>query len=92
MKLKTDIKSAVNPKKVYGYQGEEVQLYSEHGNVLIVTKMNNERIYVHRSNVTEEPVEVKKEIITVPDATVQNKIKEQVSRKKAVPINQKTLF
>ncbi len=55
--------------------------------------MNNERISVHRSKVTEEPVEIKKEIITVPDATVQNKInREPVSKKKAVPLNQKTLF
>lgn len=93
MKLKIDIISVVDPKVVYGHQGDEVQLVNDHGNVLIVEYENGKRISVNSTDVTELQVEIKKEIITVPDATVQNKInREPVSRKKAVSLNQKSLF
>lgn len=93
MKLKNDIRSVVNPNKIYGSKGDEVKLLSDHGNVLIVEYECGKRISVKTTEVTEDHVEIKTEVITVPDATVQNKInREPVSKKKAVPLNQKTLF
>jgi len=91
MKLKTDIVSAFN-KKIYGKRGDEVSIISDKGNVFIVEAADKNRFAVLKTDVTVERIEIKKEIITVPDATVQHKIKEQVSRKKATPINQTTMF
>ena len=92
MKLKNDIVSAFN-KKIYGKRGDEVKIISDKGNVFIVEATNKSRFAVLKTEVTVEVGEITKEIITVPDATVQHKInREPVSRKKAVPIIQKTLF
>jgi len=92
MKLKSDVKSAFS-NKLYGKKGDEVTVLSDRGNVMIVEGSEKNRFTVLKSQLTDMPVELKEEIITVPDATVQHKInREPVSRKKAVPINQKTLF
>lgn len=52
-RLRKDIKSAVNPKNVYGEKGDIVTLISDRGNVLIVEGKNFTRFPVGRYDVDE---------------------------------------
>ena len=45
MRLKEQISSYINEKKIYGNQGDEVKLICEYGNVSIV-ELNGERFPV----------------------------------------------
>lgn len=52
-RLRKDIKSAVNPKNIYGEQGDIVTLVSDRGNVLIVEGKDFTRFPVGKFDVEE---------------------------------------
>lgn len=91
-KLTENIKS-YKDNVIYGKRGDLVTIIRDCGNVCIVECIDGERFPVKKCKLIDEEVEVKKE--AVPDATAQNKPiinRVPVSKKKAVPINQQSLF
>lgn len=92
MKLKHDVFSTYRPAHKYGNAGEEVQVISDCDNVVIVQAASGSRFSVLKDCLTEE--EIKINMIDLPDTQVTNPIikQVQVSKKRAAPINQQTLF
>lgn len=54
MKLLQEIKSSVKAVKVYGLPGEEVELISDHGGVLIVKNKKGDTFPVQKVKVEEK--------------------------------------
>lgn len=88
-----DAISHCNDKTVYGKAGDEVKIIAEFGNVVIVEGLKGERFPVKKTGLAEE---VKEQILeAAPDTAVTNTTiinRAPVSKKKAMPINQPTLF
>lgn len=97
MKLKHDVFSTYRPACKYANAGEDVKMISDCGNVVIVQASNANRFSVPKEYLTEEEVEIKVEEINIralPDTEATNPIikQVQVSKKRAAPINQQSLF
>jgi hypothetical protein len=92
-KLKENIRSHGKDKTLYGKQGDTVKIISDCGNVCIVEGEDGNRFPVHKDLLVKNAI--KKKIEAVPDTTANHKPiihRAPVSKKKAVPINQKSLF
>lgn len=93
LKLKIDIFSTMKPSVKYGSAGDEVKVIAYFSNVLIVERLiDKNRFAVKPEHLTE--VTIKHEAAP-DDAVINNKPiinRGPVSKKKAAPTNQNTLF
>ena len=92
MKLKHDVFSTYRPICKYANAGDEVEVISDCFNVVIVKSKDGNRFPVPKDYLTEEVIEVY--MIDPPNTKVTNPIikQVQVSKKRAAPINQQSLF
>jgi len=93
LKLKTDIFSNCKPNHKYGSAGDEVKVVAYYSNVVIVERViDKSRFAVKPEYITEEKVIHE----AAPDTAAQNNKpiinRAPVSKKKAAPTNQNTLF
>lgn len=90
MWLKNDIRSHMHDEIIYGRQGQEVKVISDHDNVLIVENEDGNRFSVLRIHCTHEYVNPQS--CTDTAVTNININRAPVSRRKAAPINQTSIF
>ncbi len=93
LKLKIDIFSTMKPSVKYGSAGDEVKVIADYVGVLIVERViDKSRFAVKPEYITEEKIIHE----AAPDTAAPNNKpiinREPVSKKKAAPTNQNTLF
>ena len=90
--MKQELRSTYRPEIVYAKAGEQVRVVSDRGNVLIVEKMDRSyRFAVNKSLLTDK----KENTEAAPDTAVPAKTiihRAPVSKSKAAPKKQNTLF
>ena len=89
MRLKNNVVSVINPKKIYGHKGEEVEIIRIEANVALVRKISdNDTLCCNINDLTEETQTVEK---PKQEVIIKQKINWLPPKKEKVTI-QNTLF